>query len=264
MHQWIEFGFAPWQERGTIQREYSLEKAPVLLIQKESYLPPVIIREMPTDRKALLRLLGAHRFDWVQALSPLNFKELCDPTTAKKDGHWCIVFLASGNPPGNHIGLSAISSVAMHKEWSDLLPASASFARIDSATQHEYLNGVLSQVNKQDVRCQEWGALTCFLAVNTKRREFVTWPKEQSVTQESLVEWLKGISSDLQSGSYAMRRQGGNKAWPALVEDQSSGGVGVLTSLAVNPATIIVMVMAAFVLLGPPEPSKAGQPRRAR
>ena len=256
LHQWIDFGFVPWQEGGALQQEYGLKKAPVLLIQKESYLPPTIVHQIPTERKALLRLLKAHRFDWVQELGPDNFKEVCEPRSAKKDtGHWCIVFLAAGSPRGNHVGLSAMSAIAMHQEWSDLLPVATTFARMDSVAQKAYLTAVFSQVNKADVQCIHWSAPSCFLAINTKRREFVTWPRERPVSSETLVEWLKELSSELQSGKYTLRRQGGSKTWPDLVVVDSSGLFGSISD-GISPASIILIMMAGFVLLGPPGDSK--------
>ena len=255
MHQYLEFGFVQWTANGAFEHQYNIDKPPALVIQKEKGARPLVIHEIPKDRKTLLRLLMQHRFDWVQRITAANFGDVCPQggEGVGNEGAWCIILLVNGGQPrSDHPGLTSLHKVAKDGELNDPLPTPTSFGWIDAEAQGAFLEAIMGRGDAGRRQCQVrkagWHVPTCYLAINVKRREVALWPTDLAVSETSISQWLKELSTDIQMKRYTVRRQPSDGKWPAPEWEERGGA----SSYLLNPSALIMLLVGAFVFLGPP------------
>jgi len=272
LNQFIEFGFVQWTANGDFEHQFNIDKAPALVIQKEKASRPLIIHDVPKDRKTLLRLLMGHRFDWVQKITAENFGQVCGQQRGNGGGTagaWCVILLHNGATAStDHPGMASLQKIAKDVNLNDPLPAPTAFAWLDTDAQSAFLEGVMGRREASQRRCQvrsaNWAVPSCYLAINVKIRRvgsvatgsWAPWPPDLAVSETSLLQWLKELATDIRSERYLLRRQPTEGSWPWPVVADSSGP----STYLFTPSALLILLVGAFVVLGPPANKKA--PRR--
>jgi len=249
LHQWLDFGFTHWSGGGSdVERHYGIKKVPALLIQKEAGTKPLVINDLPKERKKLLRLLKSHRFHWVQKLTIENFEEVCmDDGNGSSKGTWCVILMTSGTPDSKNKGLQALQAIAQSQEHSDLLPTPTAYAWLDAGQQPDFvasLFGKEGEAKSPDKACKLWKAPACFVALNPRTNEWAPWT-EDDIKPETIATWLKALSADMEENSYKLRQRAEKIGDLVAVSSWDWGG-GVS-----SPASILMILVAAVFVLAP-------------